>query len=332
MFIIFISIFFFIFIVKNLKILTNIFTTSRLSFINKSFSFSFKIELAIELTLVAAKCTSLPTPDAFTALSLVEKRFPPLSHFHIQLLRLQLLHEHFIHRGCIKRAQQVCDELGVLVSSASGVDMDLKAEVNLRHARTLLAAKQFDQAASVAHSLFCMCYEFNMQIKVASALLLMAEIHKVSSWFFCQFNYFLSPSTDIFSMFLQKAENACTGLPYALASLTYCQSFNLDLLGASATLTLADLWLCLGSVHAKRALSLLHQALPMILGHGGLELHARANISIAKCYLADSTFSVGFFQHLLRAISSIIVSSINVPYIVNVYCSDSNLVINVLCT
>ncbi|XP_031502612.1 anaphase-promoting complex subunit 5 [Nymphaea colorata] len=205
--------------------------------------------------------------DAFTALSLVEKRFPPLSHLHIQLLRLQLLHEHFIHRGCIKRAQQVCDELGVLVSSASGVDMDLKAEVNLRHARTLLAAKQFDQAASVAHSLFCMCYEFNMQIKVASALLLMAEIHK-------------------------KAENACTGLPYALASLTYCQSFNLDLLGASATLTLADLWLCLGSVHAKRALSLLHQVLPMILGHGGLELRARANISIAKCYLADSTFSV----------------------------------------
>ncbi|CAN6455699.1 unnamed protein product [Victoria cruziana] len=170
-------------------------------------------------------------------------------------------------RCCVRHAQQVCDELGGLVSSATGVDMDLKAEANLRHASTLLAAKQFDQAASKAHSLFCMCYEVNMQVKVASALLLMAKIHK-------------------------KAENVSAGLPYALASLTYCQCFNLDLLGASATLTLADLWLCLGSAQAKEALSLLQQALPMILGHGGLELRAHVNISIAKCYLADSTFSV----------------------------------------
>ncbi|CAN6455701.1 unnamed protein product [Victoria cruziana] len=204
---------------------------------------------------------------AIAALSLVEKKFPPLSHLHIQLLRLQLHHEDFIHRCCVRHAQQVCDELGGLVSSATGVDMDLKAEANLRHASTLLAAKQFDQAASKAHSLFCMCYEVNMQVKVASALLLMAKIHK-------------------------KAENVSAGLPYALASLTYCQCFNLDLLGASATLTLADLWLCLGSAQAKEALSLLQQALPMILGHGGLELRAHVNISIAKCYLADSTFSV----------------------------------------
>lgn len=172
-----------------------------------------------------------------------------------------------MHRGNLKLAQQVCDELGVLASSVSGVDKDLKTEASLRHARTLLAANQFSQAAAVAHSLFCMCYKFNMQVQNATVLLLLAEIHK-------------------------KSGNAVLGLPYALASLSFCQSFNLDLLKASATLTLAELWLSLGSNHAKRALTLIHGALPMILGHGGLELQARAQITEAKCYLSDPSYSV----------------------------------------
>lgn len=92
-------------------------------------------------------------------------------------------------------------------------------------------------------------------------------------------------------LFIQKSGNAVSGLPYALASLSFCQSFNLDLLEASATLTLAELWLSLGSNHAKRALSLVHRSLPIILGHGGLELRARANIAVAKCCLSDPSFS-----------------------------------------
>ena len=92
----------------------------------------------------------------------------------------------------------------------------------------------------------------------------------------------------------QKSGNAVLGLPYALASISFCQSFNLDLLKASATLTLAELWLGLGSNHAKRALDLLHGAFPMILGHGGLELRARAYIFEANCYLSDPSFSGSF--------------------------------------
>lgn len=72
----------------------------------------------------------------------------------------------------------------------------------------------------------------------------------------------------------------------------------MDLLKVSATLTLAELWLALGSSHAKRALSLIHGAFPMILGHGGLELRARAYIFEAKCYLSDPSFS-GVFALLL---------------------------------
>ncbi|PIA37822.1 hypothetical protein AQUCO_03000392v1 [Aquilegia coerulea] len=204
--------------------------------------------------------------EAFAALKVAERKFSAFTKSRIHVLKLQLLHDHALHRGQLKLAQRVCDELGALASSVSGVDLEVKTEACLRHARTLLAANQFSQAASVAHSLFCMCYKFNLQVENATSLLLLAEIHK-------------------------KSGNAVLGLPYALASLSFCQSFNLDLLEASATLTLAELWLSLGSNHAKRASTLIHRALPMIFGHGGLELQARANIAVAKCYLSDSSFS-----------------------------------------
>ncbi|WVY90510.1 hypothetical protein V8G54_036024 [Vigna mungo] len=204
---------------------------------------------------------------AFSALKIAEEKFLSVSKSQILLLKLQLLHEHALHRGKLKLAQKLCDELGVLASRVTGVDMELKTEASLRHARTLLAAKQFREAAVVAHSLFCMCYKYNLQVENASVLLLLAEIHK-------------------------KSGNAVLGLPYALASLSFCLSFNLDLLKASATLTLAELWLSLGSSHATRALNLIHGAFPMILGHGGLELRSRAYIVEAKCYLCDSNFNV----------------------------------------
>lgn len=56
-------------------------------------------------------------------------------------IKLNLL----LFRGHLKLAQQVCDELGVIASSVKGVDMELKREASLRHARTLLAAKQFSE-------------------------------------------------------------------------------------------------------------------------------------------------------------------------------------------
>ncbi|CAA0808420.1 Anaphase-promoting complex subunit 5 [Striga hermonthica] len=205
--------------------------------------------------------------DAFAALKIAEEKFTCVSESRILLVKLQLLHECAVHRGHLKLAQNFCDELGVLASPVTGVDMELKAEASLRHARTLLAAKQYSQAAAVANSLFSLCYKFNMQVKNATVLLLLAEIH-------------------------MKSGNAVLGIPYALASLSFCQSFNLDLLKASATLILAQLWLSLGSNHAKKALSLLHSSFPMLLGHGGLELRARAFITEAKCYLADPSFSV----------------------------------------
>ncbi|KVH94976.1 hypothetical protein Ccrd_002953, partial [Cynara cardunculus var. scolymus] len=205
--------------------------------------------------------------EAFVALKIAEAKFLSISKSGILPVKLQLLHERALHRGHLKLAQQICDELGVLASSVAGVDMELKTEASLRCARTLLAANQFSQAASVAHSLFCKCYKFNLHVENATVLLLLAEIHKRSG-------------------------NAVLGIPYALASLSFCQSFNLDLLRASATLTLAELWLLLGSRHAKRALNLIHGAFPIILGQGGLELQSRAYIAEAKCYLSDMSISV----------------------------------------
>lgn len=155
------------------------------------------------------------------------------------------------------------------------------------------------QAADVAHSLFCMCYEFNLHIQNASVLLLIAEIYQVLLIIFLVVTKSTRNSTFLRScnvqilqiLFHQRSGNSVLALPYALASLSFCQSLNLDLLKATATLTLAELWLSLGANHAKRALTLLHSAFPMILGHGGLELRARAYIAEAKCYFSDPSYS-----------------------------------------
>ncbi|KAJ4804320.1 Anaphase-promoting complex subunit 5 [Rhynchospora pubera] len=205
--------------------------------------------------------------EAFSALKLAEEKSSSTSKFQIRLLRLQMLHDRALHRGHLKLAQKLCDDLGDLASSGNGVDMDFKTEASLRQARTLLSSNQFGQAEAVASNLFCSCYKYNMQVENATVLLLLAEIHK-------------------------KSGNVMLGLPYALASLSFCKAFNLDLLEACATLTIAEIWLALGPGHAKRASYLVHKSLPMILGHGGLELCARANIALAKCYLSDPTFSI----------------------------------------
>ncbi|XP_038680810.1 anaphase-promoting complex subunit 5 [Tripterygium wilfordii] len=221
----------------------------------------------VHMKLIQHLAISKGYREAFAAFQVAEEKFLSVSKSRMLLLKLQLLHECALHRGHLKLAQQVCEELGVLASPVTGVDMELKTEASLRRARTLLAANQFSQAAAVAQSLFCMCYKYNLQVENATVLLLLAEIHK-------------------------KSGNAVLGLPYALACLSFCQSLNLDLLKASATLTLAELWLSLGSNHAKRALTLVHEALPLVLGHGGLELRARAFIVEVKCYLSDPSFSV----------------------------------------
>ncbi|XP_044405731.1 anaphase-promoting complex subunit 5-like [Triticum aestivum] len=135
------------------------------------------------------------------------------------------------------------------------------------HNRLGLFLFSLTRAAAVVNSLFTTCYKYNMQAENAAVLLLLAEIHK-------------------------KSDNAVLGLSYALASQSFCKSFNLDLLEASATLTLAELWLALGSSHVKRALGLVYQSPPMILVHGSLELRARSQIVLAKCHLTDPEFSV----------------------------------------
>ncbi|KAJ3674479.1 hypothetical protein LUZ60_005095 [Juncus effusus] len=205
--------------------------------------------------------------EAFNALRLAEEKFSSISKPQIRLLRLQLLHDRALHRGQVKLAQQICDEFRVLASSGNGIDLDLKTEAGIRHARTLLASKQFTEAEAMANSLFCTCYKNNMQVENATILLLLSEIHK-------------------------KSGNVMLGLPYALAALSFCKAFNLDLLEACATLAVAELWLTLGPVHTRRAVDLVHRSLPWILGHGGLELRARGNLAVAKGHLADPAFDV----------------------------------------
>lgn len=200
------------------------------------------------------------------ALKVTATRFPAAVNSWVRTVQLQLIHDHALHRGELKLAQVACGELAASASPVIGVDMERKIEATFRHIRTLLVSGHLDEAAAVARLLFSSCYKASMQLEFVLILLLLADIHKT-------------------------ADSAVTGLPYALTGLTLCQVFNLDWLQASAKVTLAELWLGLGVGHASRARLLLQQCLPMVLGHGGLELRARTNLALARCYLSDPGFS-----------------------------------------
>lgn len=200
------------------------------------------------------------------AFEVAAKRFPAAANSWVRTAQLQLIHDYALHRGELKLAQVACGELAASASPVIGVDMERKTEATFRHIRTLLVSGHLDEAAAVARLLFSSCYKASMQLESVLVLLLLADIHKT-------------------------ADSAVTGLPYALAGLTLCQVFSLDWLQASAKVTLAELWLGLGVGHAPRALLLLQQCLPMVLGHGGLELRARTNLALARCHLSDPSFS-----------------------------------------
>ena len=200
------------------------------------------------------------------AFEVAAKRFSAAANSLVRTAQLQLIHDHSLHRGELKLAQVACGELAASPSPVIGVDIERKTGATFRHICTFLVSGHLDEAAAVARLLFSSCYKASMQVESVLVLLLLAEIHRT-------------------------ADSAVTGLPYALAGLTLCQVFSLDWLHASAKVTLAELWLGLGVGHAPRALLLLQQCLPMVLGYGGLELRARTNLALARCYLSDPSFS-----------------------------------------
>lgn len=201
------------------------------------------------------------------SLALVNKRFPLLSKSRVRAMQVQSRIDRALLHGEHDLARMACGELLALASVVSGVDMALKTQASSYKVKTHLAVCQYKEAAVSANKLFSLCFKSNMQQDSIEMLLLMADIHK-------------------------KAGNAVTGLPYVLSALTLCQSLNLDLLQASAIVTLAELWLGLGVFPGQRPLVLLQQCMPIVLGHGSLQLRARANLAIAQCYLSDPDFSV----------------------------------------
>lgn len=203
---------------------------------------------------------------ALPAFQLASKKFPGVASPLVRTAQLQLIHDHALHRGELKLAQAACGELAAIASPVSGVDMERKFDATFRHIRTLLVSGHLDEATRAARLLFSSCYKSSMQLESVLVLLLLADIHRT-------------------------ADSVVTGLPYALSALTLSQVFNLDILQATAKVTLAELWLGLGVGHAPRALKLLQECLPMVLGHGALELRARTNLALTKCHLSDPGFS-----------------------------------------
>lgn len=197
---------------------------------------------------------------ALATLQMASKKFGQKGARELRMAHLQLIHSHSLYRGELKRSETACMELQAMASPMEGVDVELKVEAQLRWARTLLSAERVTEAAEEAKHLFALCYKSGLQLERVRVLLLFADIHK-------------------------KAGSPITGLSYALSALTLAKSLSLETLRATALVLLAELWAAMGLSHAQRALELLQECLPQVLGHGGLELRSRCHLALATCLI-----------------------------------------------
>eukprot|EP00897_Mesotaenium_endlicherianum_P008363 jgi/Mesen1/7555/ME000392S06815 len=197
----------------------------------------------------------------WATLNVAAKKYPLAANRKLREVQLALIHDHALNRGELHLAQAACRELSALASPVPGQDLALKIDIGIRLAHTLVASRDIPQALEEAKRLFAACYRHGLLLEHARLLLLFADVHR-------------------------KAGSAAEGLPYALSCITICKQASFGLLRAAATITLAELLLASSRRRAARALSLLYQELPQILGHGGLLLCGRAHLVTAQCRLS----------------------------------------------
>lgn len=134
--------------------------------------------------------------------------------------------------------------------------------------RTLAAAGRSEDAARAAHQLFAMAAATGQPLHTARLLLLLARVHR-------------------------EAGAPMAALPYALSCAAHARQLHADLLAAEAAVLLAQLWCDMGAQHAQHAQRELETALPTILAHGGLDLQARAQASLAEALMAKHASPAG---------------------------------------
>mmetsp|Transcript_22900 Transcript_22900/g.49532 ORF Transcript_22900/g.49532 Transcript_22900/m.49532 type:complete len:715 (+) Transcript_22900:3-2147(+) len=76
-------------------------------------------------------------------------------------------------------------------------------------------------------------------------------------------------------------------LPPLLECLNLSSQYSMDPLRAVALTTLAKVFLCMGRY--KKARALLQAAMPLVMQHGHIYFQGEANLTCAKCYLAEAS-------------------------------------------
>lgn len=91
---------------------------------------------------------------------------------------------------------------------------------------------------------------------------------------------------DLAQIFLDSGSSAVTALPYTLRCLARTEKNGQTSLFHSAAIKLAATQLRIG--HVKRALQLLHRALPHVTVHGKFDMVGELHLLLAKCHLAEA--------------------------------------------
>lgn len=206
-------------------------------------------QLAVNIASQEGPLAALKVLDAATS------HFPRSEGHVLAGARLAIQHDRALNRSDLQTARDVAASMAALANPTDATDIMLRLEAEERAIRTLVLSGDYAAAAKSARSMFSVAVGTGQPLHAARLLVLLGRI------------------------FLEAGASR-VAMKYLGNAILHCRNMRLDILHAEAVVVYAQ---ALCDVHqpelAEKELELV---LPIIFGHGSLELKSRARLVLAE--------------------------------------------------
>jgi tetratricopeptide (TPR) repeat protein len=190
-------------------------------------------------------------------IELIEKRMPDSKRlFALEAALLTIEHRHACHRRDIRAALVLASKLIGCADSTDQSRIGYRIAGLEARARSYLAGQYFAEGEKVARRALSLATSTHQSLDALRLLILVGRIH-------------------------YEGGNFETALPYAISALVQTRAMHAQLLWAEAALLLGCILYEMAG-HQEEGVRYVKAAMPLVMGHGGLELRARARLALAE--------------------------------------------------
>mmetsp|Transcript_39780 Transcript_39780/g.112874 ORF Transcript_39780/g.112874 Transcript_39780/m.112874 type:complete len:539 (-) Transcript_39780:164-1780(-) len=205
----------------------------------------------------------------------------PAGHRHLSVAALAVDCHAATSMGDAHKLKVLSATLASMAQPGAGPESQVWLKARMAWLESIVLVGDHLRAAEAARRLFNQCLSSGLQVPCTQLLGFIGRAHLA-------------------------AGSCATALPYLLTCMAHCEALGMDLELADATVNLAEAWCQLGCPHVPGAVKLLRDVLPLVLGRGGAELRARAQLAMARAMLllAERNDVVSESQSVLRLLNS----------------------------